>query len=204
MVLRCEMIALVPSLVVVVYATTVGVVVDVVMAANFLQKKRTNAKKQQRIVDDEPPIKKTRTSKIIPPAQTQLTTKKDNYQFYHNNCNASKKLKKYQDKNDKYQHHVNTLQGELTSLCNAYDMVQPKKSPFSTHHLIWVNYKVVSQLFQLIYLVFSYLNRVQHISGIELCQEQFFSMVPEKINLQLFCYGFSCFFNNAHFHIYFS
>ena len=39
MVLRCEMIALVPSLVVVVYATTVGVVVDVVMAANFLQKK---------------------------------------------------------------------------------------------------------------------------------------------------------------------
>ena len=52
------------------------------------------------------------------------------------------------------------------------DVVQPNTSRFSTRHLIWVNYKILSQLFQPIYLEFSYLNSVQHFSGIELCREQ--------------------------------
>ena len=51
------------------------------------------------------------------------------------------------------------------------DVVQPKMFPFSTDHLIWVNYKVLSQLFQLIYMVFSYLNSVWHFSVIKLCYE---------------------------------
>ena len=50
-----------------------------------------------------------------------------------------------------------------------YDGVQPKTPPFSTRHLIWVNDKVVSQLFQPIYLSFLYLNSVGHNLVIELC-----------------------------------
>ena len=46
------------------------------------------------------------------------------------------------------------------------DVVQPKMFPFSTNHLIWVNYKVVSQLFDLIYMVFSYLNSVWHFQAL--------------------------------------
>ena len=38
------------------------------------------------------------------------------------------------------------------------DKVQPKTYPFSTRHLIWVNYKFVSQLYQPIFDSFSYLN----------------------------------------------
>ena len=51
----------------------------------------------------------------------------------------------------------------------THDGVQPKTSPFSTRHLIWVNYKVVSKLSQPIFISFSYLNRAQHNSVIELC-----------------------------------
>ena len=85
--------------------------------------------------------------------------------------------------------------------------VQPKPPPFSTRHLIWLNYKVVSQLFQLIYLAFSYLNIVRHFPGTELCRDNFislFSTVLEKINLHFFAMDFLAFFNNAHFNIYFS
>ena len=46
------------------------------------------------------------------------------------------------------------------------DGVQPKTPPLSTRHLIWVNYKVVSQLFQLIYLKFSYSNSVRHFQAL--------------------------------------
>ena len=42
------------------------------------------------------------------------------------------------------------------------DREQNKKSPFSTHDIIWVNYKIVSQLFQLILLSFSYLKIARH------------------------------------------
>ena len=86
------------------------------------------------------------------------------------------------------------------------DRFQTKTSPFSTHHLILVNYKVVSQFFQLVFLSFSYLNSVQHFSVVELCRENFllFSTVSEKINLQFFAMDFLAFFNNAHFHIYLS
>ena len=53
------------------------------------------------------------------------------------------------------------------------DGVHPKTSLFSTRHLIWVNYKFISQLFQLIYISFLYSNSVRHFLGIELCREQF-------------------------------
>ena len=43
-----------------------------------------------------------------------------------------------------------------------YDRVHPKTPPFSARHLIWVNYKVVSQFSQPILLSFSYLNSVRH------------------------------------------
>ena len=59
----------------------------------------------------------------------------------------------------------------LASLHSNYDGFQPKTSPFSTHHLIWLKYKGVSQIFQLIYMVFSYLNSVWHFSVIKLCYE---------------------------------
>ena len=51
------------------------------------------------------------------------------------------------------------------------DRIHPNTSPFSTHHLIWLKYKGVSQIFQLIYMVFSYLNSVWHFSVIKLCYE---------------------------------
>ena len=58
--------------------------------------------------------------------------------------------------------------------CPSSDRVQPKTSPFSTCHIIWVNYKVGSQSFQLIYLSLSYLNGVRHFSFIEVCRDLFY------------------------------
>ena len=52
------------------------------------------------------------------------------------------------------------------------DVVHPKTSPFSTRHLIWVKYKVLIQLYQLIFLSFSYLNSARHNLVIGLCREQ--------------------------------
>ena len=54
------------------------------------------------------------------------------------------------------------------------DVVQLKTPPFSTRHLILVNYKVLSQLSQPIFLSFSYLNSARHNLVIELCREEFF------------------------------
>ena len=51
------------------------------------------------------------------------------------------------------------------------DGVQAKTSPFSTRDIIWVNYQVIRQLFQLIFLSFSYLNSARQISVIKLCRE---------------------------------
>ena len=56
------------------------------------------------------------------------------------------------------------FQGVLSSMFLGYnhitllatvvgEVVQPNTSPFSTHHIIWVNYKVLSQLYQLISLL---------------------------------------------------
>ena len=53
------------------------------------------------------------------------------------------------------------------------DGFQTKTPPFYTRHLIRVDYKVLSQLFQLIHLEFSYLNIARHFSGIGLCHENF-------------------------------
>ena len=67
--------------------------------------------------------------------------------------------------------------------CNIkYHGFHPKTSPFSTRHIICVNCEFLSQLYQPIYLAFSYLNGVRHNSDIELCREQilFFFVVPEK------------------------
>ena len=51
------------------------------------------------------------------------------------------------------------------------DGVHPKTSPFYTHYIIWVYYKVLSQLSQLIFLSFSYLNSARQYSVFELCRE---------------------------------
>ena len=86
------------------------------------------------------------------------------------------------------------------------DVVQPKMSPFSVRHLILVKFKVWSQLYQLIYLAFSYLKIVYEIVLALNCvvSNFIFFTVPEKINLKFFRYDFFAFFNNAHFDIYFS
>ena len=55
----------------------------------------------------------------------------------------------------------------------VYDGVHPKKPFFSTRHLIWVDYKVLSQISQPIFLSLSYLNSARHFSVIELCREPF-------------------------------
>ena len=54
------------------------------------------------------------------------------------------------------------------------DRFHPKTTPFSTRHLILVNYEVLSQLYQPMSHLFSYLNSVRHNSVIELCREQIF------------------------------
>ena len=48
------------------------------------------------------------------------------------------------------------------SLNKALDRVHPKTSHFSTCHIILVNFKVVSRLYQPIFLSFSYLNSARH------------------------------------------
>ena len=80
-------------------------------------------------------------------------------------------------------------------------------SPFSTHHLIWVNYKLLSQLFPLIYRAFPYLNSVRHFQALNCVVGNFLlfcSTVLEKINLKSYRHDSFAYFNNAHFHIYFS
>ena len=57
-------------------------------------------------------------------------------------------------------------------LTSVIDVVQPKTSPFSTRHLILVKYNFLSQLYQPISLLFSYLNSERHNLVIELCREQ--------------------------------
>ena len=52
----------------------------------------------------------------------------------------------------------------------ANDGVQPKTPPLSTRHLICVDYKVVSRLYQLIFLSFSCLNIARQNTVIELCR----------------------------------
>ena len=69
----------------------------------------------------------------------------------------------------------------------ATDGVQPKMSQFSKRHLFWVNYKVVSQLSQPIFLSFSYLNSPRHNLVIELCCSLkifYFFMVIHSTDLQ--------------------
>ena len=100
------------------------------------------------------------------------------------------------------------IQGIRFSTRFTIDGVQPKTPPFSTRHLIWVKWKVLSQLFQLIYLLFLYLNSVRHFSVIEFCREQFayfiFSRFQRKSTYSFFAMDLLAFFNNTHFHIYFS
>ena len=60
--------------------------------------------------------------------------------------------------------------GRRVDIYMFYDGVQPKTPPISTRHLIWVNYKVLSKLSQLIFLSFSYLNNARHNVVIELCR----------------------------------
>ena len=53
----------------------------------------------------------------------------------------------------------------------SHDEVEPDIYPFYTRHLIWVNYKVVSKLYQPIFISFSYLNSALYNSVFELCRE---------------------------------
>ena len=66
------------------------------------------------------------------------------------------------------EYHIRNHQNHLSS-CLIYG-VHPKMSPFSTCHLIWLNYKFVSQLFQPILLSFSYWNSSGHNLVTELCR----------------------------------
>ena len=61
----------------------------------------------------------------------------------------------------------------LTAL--SIDGFQPNTSPFSTHHLIWVNYEVLSRISQPMSILFSYLNNARRNSFIELCRKQNFN-----------------------------
>ena len=56
----------------------------------------------------------------------------------------------------------------------AIRRVPTQDTPFSTRNIIGVNNEVLSQLSQPMYILFSYLNSVQHNSVIELCHEQIF------------------------------
>ena len=56
-------------------------------------------------------------------------------------------------------------------------MVQPNNSPFSTHHLISVNYKVLSQFYQPISILFLYVDSARHNLVTELCRDQLFLFV---------------------------
>ena len=100
-----------------------------------------------------------------------------------------------------------TVINPVTRMVWNNDGVQPKMSPFSTRHIIWVKYKVANQLSRPIYLSFSYLNSARHFSVIELCRGPLFinfcCTVLEKIDLQFFAVFFA-FFYCADFHIYFS
>ena len=67
---------------------------------------------------------------------------------------------------------TNILKTSLVYYILSYsigDGFQPKTSPFSTYHLIRVNYKVLSQLSQSVFLFFSYFNSARHNLAIELC-----------------------------------
>ena len=61
-------------------------------------------------------------------------------------------------------------------------------SPFSTHHVILGNYEVLSQIYQPMFHLFSYLNSARHSSVIGFCRELnklgVFSVVPEKITFK--------------------
>ena len=68
--------------------------------------------------------------------------------------------------------HLHQNKHKLNSM-NRYskeDRVYPKTFPFYTQHLIWVNYKFVSQLYQPTLVSFSYLNSSRHNLVIELCR----------------------------------
>ena len=65
-----------------------------------------------------------------------------------------------------------SINSHVESMCErgTEDVFQTKTSPFSTHHIILVHYKVLGQVSQPISLLFSYLNSAQHDLVIELCR----------------------------------
>jgi len=67
------------------------------------------------------PYHRIRPSKILPPGQIQLMTKKENSGAHNKNVRSPKKLKINQDQCDVYQQHANALQGELMTLCSIYN-----------------------------------------------------------------------------------
>ena len=79
--------------------------------------------------------------------------------------------------------------------------------PLFLHYLIWVNYKVVSQLSQPIFLSFSYLNSTRHNLVIELCLAlkyiiNFFLQLFSKPTYSFVAIELLDLFKNAKFHFY--
>ena len=98
-----------------------------------------------------------------------------------------------------------TQSSSYESTTFPYDEVQPNTHPFSTRDLIWVNYQVVSPLFQPIFLPFSYFNSARHISVIELYLEPIFWVcftVDRKLTYSFLAIDFLAFSNNVDFNIY--
>ena len=78
------------------------------------------------------------------------------------------------------------------------DRVQPKTSPFSSQDLIRVNYKVLSLLYLPIFLSFSYLNSAPHFQSLNCVLSHLKNGFRENW-LTVFCYWFSCFFQQCKF-----
>ena len=81
-------------------------------------------------------------------------------------------------------HYIQILQASCKDICvisgiqvltkiyiYIYRRGPAQDIPFFTRHLILVNHKVVSPIYQLIFLSFSYLNRARHNSVFALCRE---------------------------------
>ena len=89
----------------------------------------------------------------------------------------------------------------------TWDGVHPKTPPFSTSHLIWVNYKVVSQLSQPVFVSFLYLNSGRHNLVIELCRAlniYIFSRLFNKSTCSFVAIELLAFLKNEKFRFYWS
>ena len=118
-----------------------------------------------------------------------------------------KKLDEVEDSDEIISMKKNAFEAWSTMVfMRVSDGVQPEMSPFSTNHLIRVNYKVVSQLSQLIILSFLYLNSARYNSVIELCRAlkifHFCLRLLIKLTYSFVAIELLDFFINAKLHFY--